>query len=113
MLAMEHQPLVAVMPESDIAMPTQAVLTLLGELGVERDQWVRVLGSAFVVASVAPFLSDGLEADEVHGRMVVLDEELAAAVEALAPLLLSRERAQKDARLAVAAAAELLQERRA
>ena len=98
----QQTPPAAVMPGSDIAIPTQAVLTLLSELEVDRDDWVRVLGSAFVVAGVAPFLSDGLDSPAVHARMQRIDQELALAVEALAPLLLRREQVQREAASALA-----------
>lgn len=105
MLVMDRfQPVVVDMSGSEIEHGVQEVLRLVAELGIEREEWVRVLGSALVAAAVAPFWVEGETAGDAHNRMSATDAELATVVDALAPMLYSRE---LGARTAAAALAEI------
>ncbi len=86
----------------------QALLDLVCAFGLDDGERVRALGSAFVAAAVAPYGANGRGATAAHEAMRQEDGELADAVESLAPLLLGREESSREARLALAAIADLL-----
>ena len=109
MRAMERsRPVIVEMSGSMIEDAVQDVLRLLASSVSERDQWVRVLGSALVAAAIAPYWADGETAGDAHARMQLHDTELARVVEALAPMLYSRELGARAAAEAVAEVEGLL-----
>lgn len=98
---MDETPIVVQMAGSSLASAVQAVLALLVAGGIEQEEWTRVLGSAFVAAAVAPHWAPGRSAGEAHDLLKRSDDELADAVEALAPMLLGREMAAQEAARAI------------
>lgn len=109
MLVMDRfQPVVVDMSGSEIERGVQEVLRLVAALGIESEQLVRVLGSAMVAAAVAPFWVEGESAGDAHSRLTAQDPELAAVVDAIAPMLYSRELGARTAAQALAEVESLL-----
>jgi len=93
---------------ADIATVGEAISMILEETSLGTDDRVQVLGNALVMEALRPFWIDGRSPGEAHRMLRGADPELADAVEALAPMLLSRAEARDTAERAVAEAEALL-----
>ncbi|MDA0365587.1 MAG: hypothetical protein O3B31_05875 [Chloroflexi bacterium] len=81
------------------------VLGALAELfratGLSHDERVHLLGGAFVTETLRPYWVDGVTPIEAHERLRADDPELAAMIEAIAPILLGRTEARAEGAAAV------------
>jgi hypothetical protein len=93
---------------ADLATAGEAISLLLNETSLGQDDRVQLLGNALVMEALRPFWVDGRSPGEAHRLLRAADPELADAVEALAPMLLSRAEARDVAERAVAEAQALL-----
>ena len=82
------------------------VLGALAELfrasGLSHEERVHLLGGAFVTEALRPYWVDGVTPIEAHERLRINDPELAAMIEAIAPILLGRNEVRADGEAAVA-----------
>lgn len=82
------------------------VLGALAELfratGLTHDERVHLLGGAFVTEALRPYWIDGVTPIEAHELLRAEDPELAAMIEAIAPMLLGRTEAREEGAAAVA-----------
>ncbi|MEX2229935.1 MAG: hypothetical protein WEB13_09905 [Dehalococcoidia bacterium] len=85
-----------------------ALAELFRAAGLSRDERVHLLGGAFVTEALRPYWVDGVTPIEAHERLRVEDPELAAMIEAIAPMLLGRTEARADGEAAVAWVESLL-----
>ena len=69
--------------------------------GLGHDERVQLLGGAFVTEALRPYWTDGVTPVQAHERLRADDPELAAVIEAIAPMLLGRSEAREDATAAV------------
>jgi len=76
--------------------------------GLSREDRVQLLGSTLVMEALKPHWIDGNSPGTAHRLLRSSDPELAATVEAIAPMLLSRAESRENARKAVKAVEELL-----
>jgi len=79
----------------------ELVSKLLDAVRLDYDQRVELLGAVLISEAVRPYWEAGHVPAEAHDLLRRHDEELADAVEALAPMLLGRAEARDEARLAV------------
>jgi hypothetical protein len=86
---------------ADLATAGEAVSTLLDETALSQEDRIQLLGNALVMEALRPFWIDGRSPGEAHRLLRGTDTELADAVEALAPMLLSRAEARDTAERAV------------
>ena len=93
---------------ADLATVGEAISTLVDETSLSHEDRVQLLGNALVMEALRPFWTDGRSPGEAHRMLRGADPELADAVEALAPMLLSRAEARDTAERAVAEAQALL-----
>ena len=77
-------------------------------VSLSREDRVQLLGSALVMEAVRPHWVDGNSPGTAHRLLRASDPELAATVESIAPMLLSRAESRENARKAVKAVEELL-----
>ena len=77
-------------------------------VSLSREDRVQLLGSALVMEALRPHWVDGNSPGTAHRLLRSSDPELAATVEAIAPMLLSRAESRENARKAVKAVEELL-----
>ena len=94
--------------QADLATVADAMSTLLDGTSLNNEERVQLLGNALVMEALRPHWVDGRSPGEAHRLLRTSDPELADAVEALAPMLLSRAEARDDARRAIAEAQDLL-----
>lgn len=93
---------------ADLATVGEAMSTLIDETSLSHEDRVQLLGNALVMEALRPFWVDGRSPGEAHRMLRGADPELADAVEALAPMLLSRAEARDTAERAVAEVESLL-----
>ena len=93
---------------ADLATAGEAMSTLLDETTLSHEDRIQLLGNALVMEALRPFWIDGRSPGEAHRMLRGTDTELADAVEALAPMLLSRAEARDTAERAVAEVETLL-----
>ena len=77
-------------------------------VSLSREDRVQLLGSALVMEALRPHWVDGNSPGTAHRLLRASDPELAATVESIAPMLLSRAESRENARKAVKAVEELL-----
>jgi hypothetical protein len=81
------------------------VLGALNELqraaGLTHEERVQLLGGAFVTEALRPYWQNGVSPVEAHERLRAEDPELAATIEAIAPMLLGRTEARAEGEAAV------------
>jgi hypothetical protein len=91
---------------------TDDVLGALHDLeraaGLSHDERVQLLGGAFVTEALRPYWQDGVSPVEAHERLRTEDPELAAVIEAIAPMLLGRTEARVAGEAAVRWVEQLL-----
>jgi len=93
---------------ADLATVGEAMSSLIDETSLSHEDRIQLLGNALVMEALRPFWIDGRSPGEAHRMLRGNDPELADAVEALAPMLLSRAEARDTAERAVAEAQTLL-----
>jgi hypothetical protein len=79
-----------------------ALAELFRAAGLPHDDRVQLLGGALVTEALRPYWVDGVTPIEAHERLRADDPELAAMIEAIAPMLLGRSEARVDGEAAVA-----------
>ncbi len=81
------------------------VLTALSDLqraaGLTHEERVQLLGGAFVTEALRPYWQEGVSPVEAHERLRGDDPELAAVIEAIAPMLLGRTEARAEGEAAI------------
>ena len=83
--------------------------SVLERSGLRWEERVQLAGGLFVAEALNPHWCAGRTPAEAHELLRAGDPDTADAVEALAPLLLSRVRTQAEARDAVSAAEQITQ----
>ena len=100
--------LAADLENADLATTGEAMSALIDETPLSHEDRVQLLGNALVMEALRPFWIDGRRPGEAHRMLRGEDPELADAVEALAPMLLSRAESRDVAQRAVTEAQVLL-----
>ena len=76
---------------------------------LRSEERVQLAGGLFVAAALGPYWCAGRTPAEAHELLRASDPDVADAVEAIAPMLLSRVMTQAEARDAVQAAEQFMQ----
>ncbi len=80
----------------------QAVQALLDHANAATEQRVELLARAFVVEALRPYWTGNRTPQEAHEALLTADPELAAVIEAIAPMLLGRTETRARADEAIA-----------
>ncbi|MDA0257035.1 MAG: hypothetical protein O3C25_04750 [Chloroflexi bacterium] len=86
-----------------------ALSSALGRSKLRWDERVQLAGGLFVAESLSPYWCAGRTPAEAHELLREAEPEVADAVEAIAPMLLSRVMTQAEARDAVRAVEQLIE----
>jgi hypothetical protein len=84
------------------------VQALLDQSSASAEERVHLLASAFVVEALRPYWTGDRTPQQAHDALCREDPELAAAIEALAPMLLGRAEVREVAHAAIASVEALL-----
>ncbi len=87
-----------------------ALSSALGRSRLRWEERVQLAGGLFVAEALSPYWCAGRTPAEAHELLRESDPEVADAVEAIAPMLLSRVMTQAEARDAVHAVEQLLRQ---
>ena len=86
----------------------QAVQALLEHANAAADERVDLLARALVVEALRPYWTGDRTPQQAHDALCATDPELAAVVEAIAPMLLGRTEVRERATAAIASIEALL-----
>lgn len=86
----------------------EAVHTLLDQAGASNEDRIDLLARSLVVEALRPYWTGGRSPQEAHEALCTADPELAAVIEAIAPMLLGRSEVRQTADEAIASIEALL-----
>lgn len=86
----------------------ETVQALLDQSSATAEERVHLLASAFVVEALRPFWTHDRTPQQAHDALCREDPDLAAAIEALAPMLLNRAELREAAQDAIASVEAIL-----
>lgn len=87
---------------------SEAIQSILDHSRLHDDERLHALASALVVDALRPYWTPGRSPQEAHDALCRTDPELAAVIEALAPMLLGHIEVHEEARNVIASVEALL-----